>query len=173
VIEALLAILIALPTAWYPPGREPETELERHARYRVIAEAVVLAEPDPPRARLVLIVGWWESRYAWHVHAGRCRRGECDETCIPARPKPRCFFRARSPWQLHATPLLRPGEWRAMIGTSPEATQTAARAAARVLAEGWRRCSSAEGAIAYYARGSCRWRGAKVRAAHWRRLGDQ
>lgn len=180
----LAAALLALPAAWYPPGREPETEAQRVARYGVIADAIDHASRRAtacegagcaplwpwPRDELVAVLaaqGWWETRYAHHVHAGRCRRHECDTRNGRAR--------AVSPWQIQMTALVPRAEWSTLTGTGFEPTERAAYAAAKVLASSRARCAKSEAwaapTIAMYATGArCRWRGARVRAATVGRL---
>lgn len=154
--DAILAILLSLPAY-----QDRETTIDREIRLGLVAEAIEAAvtevETERPRelAAMLVATGWWESRYARHVHEGRCRTrvGECD------------YGRARSPWQLHQSPMVPLDEWRAMRGADLESTRIAATAAARVLSAFRGRCGSVAGAIALYATGrSCRWSGAANRA---------
>lgn len=115
---------------------------------------------------LLLVQAYWESGLVERIGLGKCRKEECD-------PNKRGFHRARGYYQLHNTPMLKPGEWKSAAGPSSE--YNASWAAARVLSEarkrcGWRKGAEVEGTIAWYARGKCYWKGAKPRAAMYRRL---
>ena len=159
---ALLAALTALPAAY----GERETPDAQAARYEMIAEVIAAEAPDEPDLAWVLLgIGWWESRYAYHVHAGHCRRGECDESTLRDGTR---YHRARGPWQVHLTGLVRAGEWRAMLGASREATEVQVRVAARGLRAGYARCKSWRGSISSYATGGgCAWPRAALR---WRQI---
>jgi hypothetical protein len=171
-VEAILGALLALPGL---PLRG-ETEEAWHARAQVIARAIDSAtlhatctgpyqeadgcvpvwRRDPSQLAAILIVqGYFESRFAAHVQAGLCRRNECDAVSLPGG---RVFHRARSYWQLHASPLVPWPEWRTLAGVELIPTTDAAYAAARVVGYGYSRCDSVDGAIAIFATGrSCRW----------------
>lgn len=171
-VEAILGVLLSLPGL---PLRG-ETPEAWHGRARVIAQAIDSAtlhatctgpyqdaEECVPvwrreRSQLMAILiaqGYFESRFAAHVQAGRCRRNECDAVSLPGG---RIFHRARSYWQLHASPLVPWPEWRTLTGLEFVPTADAAYAAARVVGYGYSRCDSVDGAIAIFATGrSCRW----------------
>lgn len=176
----LLAVLLD-----FVPNHEREPDLHRVARFRVVANAVYAAslratctDSDPGCVRIwpgsvrsleamLLTLGWYESGFTQRIHAGRCRKGECDGG------------RATSLWQLQASGKLPLPEWRELAGTSEEATERAAWAAARALSVARASCPSAggweRGTIARYATGrSCSWSGAEMRAVTydkiWRRL---
>jgi hypothetical protein len=171
-VEAILGALLALPGL---PLRG-ETQEAWHARAEVIARAIDGAtlhatcegpyresegcEPVWRRERsqlaaILIVQGYFESRFAARVQAGRCRRDECDAIWLPGG---RIFHRARSYWQLHASPLVPWAEWRNLSGTELSPTSDAAYAAARVVGYGYSRCDSIDGAIAIFATGrSCRW----------------
>jgi hypothetical protein len=171
-VEAILGVLLALPGLPLPS----ESQSAWNARARVIAQAIDSAtlhatcsgpyqdadwcEPvwRGARAKLaaVLIVqGYFESRFAAHVQAGRCRRDECDAIALPGG---RVFHRARSYWQLHASSIVPWHEWRTLAGLEFVPTADAAYAAARVVGFGYTRCESIEGAVAIFATGrSCHW----------------
>jgi hypothetical protein len=178
-IEAILSALLGLPGL--PPGNEALEAWNQRAR--VIAQAIDSAtlqatcsgpyrdadwcEPvwrgDRATLAAILIVqGYYESRFAERVQAGRCRRDECDAIRLPGG---RVFHRARSYWQLHASKLLPWREWHAIAGVEFVPTADAAYAAARVLGLGRARCETVEGTLAMFATGrSCRWRRAAERA---------
>lgn len=166
--DAILAVLLSLPPS---AADARETANERAQRLEVLARAIdeasaeaTCADDRDPEcaptwpgsqaelAALLISTGWHESAFARHVHAGACRAHECDNG------------RARSPWQLHASGMVPVAEWRAMAGSSADATYTAAVAAARVLASGRARCRSVSGALAAYATGGrCSWSGTRAR----------
>jgi hypothetical protein len=176
----ILALLLTLAPWHADRDEDPAARAERLSHVaRGVAVAADLAtcegewSTDPectpawPPARktellaLLISQGWWESRYARHVHEGRCRTeiGECDGGM------------ARSPWQIQRSALVPAEEWRQMDSADSASTEIAARASARILAVGRSRCGSAEGAIASYATGkSCRWSPAATRLRHARRI---
>lgn len=188
----ILAVISTWPGAWYPPDAEPETPVEREKRYATIAvsieEATNLAtchergECDPiwigsrdELAGVLATQGWWESRFAWHVHAGFCRLtiGECDAA---RTADGRLYARALSVFQLQQSLMVPTRVWKRIAGTSYAHTRLSAIAAARVLAHARRRCAKGEPTwwvsptIAAYATGhTCHWSRAGVRA-RWYRL---
>ena len=142
-----------LPVAW-----------ERlHDVSQVIAE-VSLQTPDPWRtARLLLVVGYHESRFSAEVGAGGCSRVTSGSWCDGGR--------ARSYWQLWQVSC--PELWELPAG-SRESTRQAAECASRHLWGGYRACkkrgldqeSAWIGAISRYAVGhGCYWSGAEARMA--------
>ena len=171
-VEAILGALLALPGLPLPG----ETQTDWRARAEVIARAIDSAtlhatcggpyrETDwckpvwrRERSQLVAVLivqGYFESRFAARVQAGRCRRDECDAIALPGG---RIFHRARSYWQIHASPLVPWREWRTLAGIEFVPTADAAYAAARVVGHGYARCDSIDGALAIFATGrSCRW----------------
>ena len=178
-VEAILGALLALPGLPLP-GETPEAW---HTRAEVIARAIDSAtlhatcsgsyreteecEPVWRRERsqlaaVLIVQGYFESRFAARVQAGLCRRDECDAIALPGG---RVFHRARSYWQLHASLLVPWHEWRTLAGVEFVPTADAAYAAARVVGYGYSRCDSIDGAIAIFATGrSCRWSRVSQRA---------
>jgi hypothetical protein len=176
----VLAALLSLPPAYADreePGRDARLATISAAVAEVTARATcsevyALPQCSPiwngdrrELAALLVAKGWWESRFARNVHEGRCRPDECDAV----KWQGVVIHRARSPWQLQRTAYSAP-EWNSMVGIDYAATRSAAWAAAKVLAEGQRRCRSASGALAWYAAGRCTWSGAKSRAATYEQL---
>lgn len=123
-------------------------------------------------AALLTTLGWWESRFSERVHKGRCAPYECDATKLPNGV---VIHRARSPWQIQWSPLVRE-DWPYMTNDSPLATFHAARAAVKVLASQRGGCGRygdwVYGTISGYATGGrlCAWGGARNRTAFYRRL---
>jgi hypothetical protein len=182
--DILLALAMALPAS---KADADEGELERRARLATVAHAITEASeratcinqpepctrlwPGPARelAALLLSVAWHESALARNVHAGECKPWECDAHRDPRTGRTR--HRAASLWQLHASGLVPPAEWRELSGTDAESTRRAAWAAARVLAVSRNRCGTIEGAVAQYGTGRrCTWKGAASRLRTWQRL---
>jgi hypothetical protein len=184
---AILALLLSY-APWHEDAKR-EAPGDRAARMAVLAdgihEATVRAtcqglEPCTPiwpgpateLAAALARIGWFESRYASHVHAGRCRRYECDATKLK---NGRIIFRATSTWQLQSSRLVPMAEWRTLAGTAQEPTSRAAWAAARVLAASYTRCAmpgqdGLVGAVSLYATGrTCRWPRAAQRVSLIRR----
>jgi len=192
-IEAkLLALLLA-----YPPWYEDREEVGREDRMKSIAisltEASIKAtcndgvEPDCERSwpgttwelvTLAADLGWHESRYARHVHAGQCRLhiGECDAARVYGTNK--FVALATSPWQLQRSGIVPYHVWTTLAGLDHASTLRAAHAAVRVVVHSRTSCAKVEpwpeATIARYATGRrCSWRGSAKRAAQWRRVRDQ
>lgn len=181
IYEVLAPMLLSLAPAVGDRGEDPE---DRWERLTVVAIAIDTAateatcdgaEPTPEEPYCVPIypgerwelagaltaIAVDETRLARNVHEGRCAPHECDSVIRGGV----LFHRAVSPWQLHSSPLVPMAEWRAARGTSLEATTTAARAAARVLAWPRFRGQSLRCAMSTYAGAAkCSWPGAAARA---------
>jgi hypothetical protein len=178
--------LVLLMLLSLPPAYVDRDEIGRDARMSVIAGAIaevsdrascvgeyasktgcvrIWDDGEKKLAALLVTKGWHESRFARHVHAGECKPDECDAVVV----KGIVFHRARSPWQLQRTAYSDP-EWSTMVGTSFEATRDAAWAAAKVLAEGQRRCKSARGALSWYGWQRCEASGVGNRLVTYERL---
>jgi hypothetical protein len=174
----VLTMLLALP-----PAHEDRNEPNRVERLSVIADAVAQSvdratcegySPCTPiwtgaprdLAALVVTVGWWESRFARNVHAGKCRPYQCDAVRMPGGY---VVHRARSPWQLQRTSWAE-SVWTKLEGVELVETRNAAWTATRILAEGSRRCQSVSGTVGWYACGRCSWSGGPRRAATVRKL---
>lgn len=173
----LLGVLLTLQP-WHEDATR-EAKADREARLATIANAIAIAtnaatcagasdECEPAWSRsaddhaLALVtLGWWESRFARHVHADRCRVliGECDAG------------RAKSVWQLQWSRLVPFKEWSVIGGLSRERTTRAATAASRVFTMAFNRCKTYEGAFALYGTGkTCKMKSAKERAKFFVRL---
>lgn len=174
----LLAVLMTLPP-WYQDAKKEEPSA-RAARMEVIAYGIatavgratcrVVKDPkckpvwlrsEEELGLLLVMKGWWESRFALHIHQDKCRVkiGECDAG------------RAKSPWQLQMSLSLPSKDWSRIGGVDKTSTMLAASAAAVVLVRSYGRCKTLEGAISLYATGkSCKWSKAKDRLLYFRRL---
>lgn len=172
-----MAPLLLLLLLTLPPAYEDRTEplRERQDRLEVLGRAVARATdelvadkswtlPAVDLALLLVTLGEAESRFARHVHAGRCRKNffvgrgirECDAG------------RAATPWQLWITPQVPRALWKRLPGLDQAATDLAAFTAGRVLSYHVRGCGSYEGGIARYATGRvCRWSRAPKRFARF------
>jgi len=188
-VAALVALLVSLP-AYY---QDKETSAERAARMQVVAVAIADAAQtatcsgryeatsckaiwpgsDQELALLLVTKGWWESRFAKHVQAGQCGPRECDAYRDRAG---KIVHRSASYWQVQASSLLPPAQWRKTVGLDLAATRRAAWAAARIASGARGRCTAIGGSWEYgtisaYASGyTCAWRGAPRRVAFLRRL---
>jgi hypothetical protein len=167
----VLAALLSLPRFHL----DSETTEERTARLEIISNGIddaasratctgsykedkdcktIWTGSKKELAGLLITQGFFESRFAEHVHEDRCRTGigECDHG------------RAKSVWQLHTGSQLSVEQWRALSGTTPESTKAAAWAATQALSRAKTRCGSTLGAISLYATGrTCAWSQAPVR----------
>lgn len=149
-IVVLTTILMSLPSFY----EDKESSQEREDRMTVIATAItntafeatcsinteecvpVFNGTNQELAIGLVTVGFWESRFAEHIHKNKCRRGgedkngvwhrgECDEILFgkdgKVLDKPqdllvgRRYFRARSMWQVQYENLIKE-EWNRMIG---------------------------------------------------------
>jgi len=186
--ELVLAVLLSLQ-----PWKGDKAEIGRADRMATIADAIVTSADDAtcfrkssqeckvvwPGSReqlaaTLIAIGWNESHFAAHVHALKCRKGECDEaTVLGDGGKPVRIFRARSPWQVHRSSLTS-AYWDEIKGDDLASTRAAARAAALLLSGSLARCGSLKGAIAGYATGSsCTWGNAAKRAKQSRDIEEK
>lgn len=121
-------------------------------------------------AILLATIGWAETKYSYHVHAGKCFTNECDPVWAKWYNKKTqqeisyvSYYKARSNWQVHRSYNFVSGdEWKTMAqGITYDATKTSALVAGRILSFSKERCGNLTGAIAMYANGkTCRWKGA-------------
>ncbi len=181
--QLILSILLALE----PAHGDAETWVERTSRMEYIAEAIdeasAKATCEAPfasddcapiwkgsrkdLATLLAVNGWVESKYARNVHEGKCRPYQCDS--IKGKDG-KIVYRARTPWQIHQSSYLHAGEWKAMFGSSPEATKVAADVAARILSDAYGVCKTVPGALARYGGAACTWKGVGYRYKLWQRI---
>ncbi len=123
--------------------------------------------PSELRA-LMLTVAFHESALSLRIHAGDCRKHECDRG------------RARGLWQQHASSASSREAWEQLAGLDAESTRHAAREAARSLARARWQCRSLEKRgqpwlemtlSAYAGRGCVGWfRGRDARVATYVRI---
>jgi len=136
-IEYVLAALASLPVFVEDRGAE------RAAAKVIQFHHVALAIDDASRAKgwpgsdrelaaLMLTVAWHETKLSLRIHAGTCRRWECDRG------------RARGLWQMHAEATSSTIAWHALTGIDPASTRLAAAEAARALVRSRRMCRSLE-----------------------------
>lgn len=177
-VKAVTAVMLTFPK-WYGDG---ETTEERRTRTEVLAEAQVSAvralmcstpeEDDSDECRpyfeghelpilsALITIGRFESAFAKHIHDNKCRvrMGECDGG------------RAKSPWQFHATSLVR-DLWVKYVGSDYESTYSGAKAAGIILSRSLYNCGTWQGAFSQYATGqSCKWSGAEVRHKFFKKV---
>lgn len=110
---------------------------------------------DGPAVELVVAevaVGHFESGFQERIQAGKCRRYECDAKYGPGGEF--LGHRSKSYWQLQRTSFSAPF-WEDMTGSEIMPTFEAARAAARVLGAGRKKCHSVGGAVSWYATHDC------------------
>lgn len=160
----ILAALLRLP-AW---SGDSESEPEREVRLEVVAESIHSAASSVPwrgdrneLVALLVMTGWKETKYARHIHEGKCRikKGECDGG------------RAASPWQLQHGSWFPKKTWEKTKGTDLESTTRASTQAAKILSRGRNYCGDVMGSISLYATGrTCSWMNAPSRFRLWRRV---
>lgn len=178
--KPILTVLLALD----PYYQDNESMEERSARMEVVARAIdraaqhatceateeactpVWSGSKMELTALLVGLGYFESRFAKHVHEGRCGTYECDAIVyrdVHGRVL-RVMHRARSSWQLQRTMLVQ-RYWDHLEGTSDRSTTLAAWSAALVLASSRGRCKDLPGTISAYAGSrTCSWAGAPKRA---------
>lgn len=186
-MRSIVLLWLKALTPWAGDIETPDERLNRLANISISVESAInhatcagpWASADwctpvwhgPPLvlARLAAATGYAESAYARHVHEGRCRLklGECDAYKLPGGV---LAPGAVSVWQLQRTEVTW-ADWREMSGTGEWSTYLSAYAAVRVLAAGYRRCRTIEGALASYRRPSvCFLNGKKARLSIYERL---
>lgn len=149
---------------------DTETYQEREVRQHIIAQAIghaayratckgeyntpdcsPISNDEMSHAAILITIGYWESRFAKHIHEDKCQSGwtkgtnkfkpgECDEKAIVDKQGNilNSIFLARTMWQLHKDKNIAE-EWDKMSGTSIEATKNAAWAASKK----WAACPTA------------------------------
>jgi hypothetical protein len=177
-IKALFAVLISL-TPYYT-DEQHETDAEREARMKTIARAIAdvssratchhqynekacpgIWDGEPEQiAALLITQGYFESRFSYHVQAGKCLDHECDPF---TKHDGTIIHLARSSWQLHNTKYTRKW-WNKMEGIGFKPTWYSAASAAKLLSDSRKSCGTIRGAISKYATGrSCGWKHASKR----------
>ena len=133
-----------------------------------IAEAIAASTRTPREAAIVFALGRYESNFLPRIQEGDCRcfvvRGQKQCECDWDRKKK--VFAARGFWQLH--PWV--PEWENLLGLEPETIELGARVVSRMVRRGLRVCHTTEGAIGYFACGSCGWPGGAARARYAREV---
>jgi hypothetical protein len=176
-LKLLIAVLLSLPVSFKDRGTE--TSEQRQIRMVTVAKAIneatalatcsdqyatdcsKLWKRSPKELALLLVsTARSESMFALNVHEGKCAAYECDAYKDASG---KIMHRAHSLWQIHAGGLVSQKEWEDMVGTSYEATRTAAWAAVKILVSGFNACKSIEGSVSMYAGRGCSWSGAKER----------
>lgn len=189
-LAALIALLTTLPS-YYQDKEEPA---ERTERLTVIAKAIadVAAEatcsgayatescsrlwPGTEQDLVIFLVtkGFWESRFAKHVQAGKCGPRECDAYKDYYTGK--IVHRSASYFQVQSNGLVPTKEWRTLTGLDYAPTRRAAWAAAKVASAGRKRCASSGASwefttMSAYASGyTCSWHGAYRRVKFYTKL---
>lgn len=176
-LEKLLAVLVALPAPFYPPGRGPETPDEYERRLRTMAKAIVVESytdhwTGRPREDLVALVAvtWYqESHFHLAVHKGEARGAGGRANCLG---------------QIVPNSLVPRSKWRRLAGSDLESTRRCAAATIRIVAHHADKCVTHDGALtqmdaakvfAGYAKGqSCvPGRRSLFRAKRWARVRAQ
>lgn len=104
-------------------------------------------------ATLLITKGYWESRFAKHVHEGKCRNKECDAIVVQGK----IHHLARSPWQIQRVPsLVSTDEYKKMNYSTVEGTTVSANVATRYLITGFNSCHTIKGAISMYGGAGCK-----------------
>lgn len=163
-MKIMTLVILGWLNSLQPHYLDTESAEDRSARMTRIADGITIAteiatcsgdfagrddcrplfkgKPEELAVALYMIAKY-ESAFAEHIHAGRCRIkiGECDAG------------RARGMWQVHKTGLVWK-VWDRLEGTDKRATATSALAGAKVWARAWN-CGTPETAFAAYATSHC------------------
>jgi len=114
-----------------------------------------------------ILTDWADAETALrsNVHAGQCRKDECDPLHQWDGHEVVLTHRARGLWQLHRLAAWSNELWNMMQGTTQQSTDAQAWEAIKRFQMARGQCRSIEGAFANLATGSsCTWRGAHERA---------
>lgn len=162
-------LILAILLAWPPFSAEPvlESSEDRATRLGNVADVIAATAARRPggldpaeTAAALLTIGFWESRFALYVGAGRCETGPVGARCDPDR---KGVPRARTYWQLHRAAC--PSAWAEDPGSQAELV-AAARCAAVLFSAARSRCGRYHkagpiaGAFSGYRSAQCEWRGA-------------
>lgn len=110
----------------------------------IIADAIAQVSKTPAEAARSITMGFWETGWNLRVHAGQCKKWECDHGL------------ARGPWQVHKDGMPM-SKWVTMHGIDHTLAQ--AQEAHDRIEHDFARCKSFEGAVALYMGGKyCGWR---------------
>lgn len=121
----------------------------------IVAETVRHLTGSPAKAATLIAIGYFESGFLPRIQAGECYAWECD------RGQAHGWFQ-QHPWV---------PEWNALLGLDREAIDLTFRVAYRQVNRGFHVCHEPEGAISFYAVGTCRgWKGAARRAVFAKRI---
>lgn len=128
------------------PVREPSWR-EQYAP--VVADTVRHLTRSPVKAATLIAIGYFESGFLPRIQAGECLKHECDRG------------QAHGWFQIHNWVP----EWNELLGLDRPSIELSTRAAFRIVNSGFRVCHEPEGAISYFAFGTCKgWKGAARRA---------
>ena len=168
--ETLLALLLT----FVPWHGDTETSVARAERLSVVAGAIAEASLNPrwkgsseDLAILLVMTAHEESHFALHIHEGRCGKhakspkGECDSG------------KAGTLWQIQFGAWYPKKHWDKLIGASKTPTTLAAKKAADIMSLARNYCGSTKGAIALYAKGSCKWKRAAGRYYRFTQLREK
>ncbi len=162
--EQALGSLLESFVPWYEDLKEDPHA--RKARLRTIARAQLYAAQEATCTghakgskckrkfggsahqliALLLTAGWWETRFSRRVHAGECRKDECDGG------------RARSVYQVQLNGVVPRELWENAEGLDWDSTLAATRAATFSFSAAWRACRKRHGVRGVwgaYGRGFC------------------
>lgn len=124
----LVAALLALPV--YRHDRAPELADAKAQQMAEVADAIAEASRGSVwRARMLLVMGRFESGFALHITRGECGAHECDASRVRMPDgKTVVVFRAHSNWQLHEGACSSREAWLAARTDVRVAAREAARA---------------------------------------------
>lgn len=183
-INYILTVLLSLQ----PSYGDKETWEQRSDRMQIIATAIddassratcedryatsdckkLWIKDKKSLAMLLVMKGYFESRFAKNVHEGKCYDYECDAY---KSTDGHVRHRARSPWQIQQTGMVTADEYSKMNSSSLDSTTMSAIVATRYLANGMKHCKTIRGTIAIYGGATdCKWEGAAGREAFFHSL---
>lgn len=176
---SVCVVRAGIAALWMSAQPVGETVAERDIRLDLVARSAafaanVVTTPSPSRwpgsatelAAASITVAWFESGLIKRIHAGDCRKNECDAT---RRFDGTIYHRARGLWQLQEHRYLPRADWLQVAGLGEQQTYFAAQAATNALVRARNMCRGgpktwAPRMISAYATGSrCEWRRAYAR----------
>lgn len=178
-MTAFAKVVLTILLLFHPHYLDEETAEERKARLTNLAVAI---DESGDRAtcagrfdveeckrvwpgsktELVLALltrGHFESHFAQNIHAGKCRKWQCDAVKMHGKT----VHLARTVWQLQWEKLFKE-EWSKMLGIELEPSKYAAWAATKKVAQTYRYCRAGRGVSA------CRSKRGATRVRYYKRM---
>jgi len=178
-MTAFAQVVLTILLMFHPHYLDKETEVERKSRLTNLAVAIddvgdratcagkydvkdckrVWPGSKTSLALALLTRGHFESHFAKNIHAGKCRKWQCDAVKMYGKT----VHLARTVWQLQWEKTFK-DEWDRMLGIELEPSTYAAWAASKKIAQTYRYCRKGRGVSA------CRNKRGAQRVKYYNRL---